>query len=67
MLFPNWSDYFKSRGDNEMGNKNSNKYDEVWSNPDPKTKLPILTNDPDTVLLAADTEGTISSSTASPT
>lgn len=59
MLFPNWSDYFKSRGDNEMGNKNSNKYDEVWSNPDPKTKLPILTNDPDTVLLAADTEGTM--------
>ena len=60
MLFPNWSDYLKLRGDIKMGNKNSNRYNEVCSGGDTnnEAKLTILTNDPDTILLAANTEGT---------
>ena len=60
MLFPNWSDYFMSRADNEKGNQNTTIYSTAWSQTtDHATKLALLTNDPDTVIFGADSEGTI--------
>ena len=60
MLATNWSDYFKSRTDNEKGNQNSSIYHSAW-NPSISNavKLSFLTNDPDTIILGADAEGTI--------
>ena len=60
MLATNWSDYFKSRPDNEKGNQDTTIYHSAW-NPSVSSavKLSLLTNDPDTIILGADTEGTI--------
>jgi hypothetical protein len=60
MLATNWSDYFTSRTDNERGNQNTTIYHSAW-NPSISSavKLSFLTNDPDTIILAADAEGTI--------
>lgn len=60
MLFPNWADYFKSHADHEMGNQNNSIYSSAWGqNKDHATKLALLTNDPNIIILGADTEGTI--------
>jgi hypothetical protein len=60
MLFPNWADYFTSRADNEKGNQNSTIYSSAWAQDiSSTTKLSFLTNDPNTVIFGADTEGTI--------
>lgn len=60
MLFPNWSDYFMSRADNEQGNQNTSIYSSAWAQDnDHATKAALLTNDPDTVIFGADAEGTI--------
>jgi hypothetical protein len=60
MLFPNWSSYFKSRTDNEKGNQNTSIYTTAWAQEvDHATKLGVLIRDPDTILFAADAEGTI--------
>jgi len=60
MRFPNWSDYFKSRPDNEKGNRNTAIYSSAWApTKSHASKLSLLLNDPDTVILGADTEGTI--------
>ena len=60
MLSTNWSTYFKSRPDNETGNHNTTVYSNAWS---PSTthssKLTLLTNDPNTIIFAADAEGTM--------
>jgi hypothetical protein len=49
-----------SRTDNEKGNQNTIIYHSAW---DPTissaVKLSFLMNDPDTIILGADTEGTI--------
>jgi hypothetical protein len=60
MLATNWSDYFKSRTDNDKGNQNTTIYHSAWNPSVSNTvKLSLLTNDPDTIILAADAEGTI--------
>ena len=60
MRFPNWSDYFKARPDNEKGNRNTAIYSSAWApTKSHASKLSLLINDPDTVILGADTEGTI--------
>lgn len=60
MKFTNWLNYFKSRGDNDQGNKNQTVYSHAWNQTTPHaTKLTTLTGDPSNIILAADTEGTI--------
>ena len=60
MRYTNWSNYFTSRADNEKGNQNTTVYSDAWAqNKSRASKLTLLTNDPDTVILAADAEGTI--------
>ncbi len=57
----NWSDYFRSRADNEQRNQNSTIYTAAWSHGMPRAnKLALLTNEPNTVIFAADTEGDLS-------
>jgi hypothetical protein len=60
MFATNWSDYFMSRKDNEKGNQNTAIYHSAW-NPtiSQAVKLSFLTNDPNTIILAASAEGTI--------
>lgn len=60
MLIPNWSDYFKYCVDNEKGDQNISIYSSVWDqDKDHAAKLSLLTNDPNTIILEADAEGTI--------
>ena len=60
MLYTNWSNYFTSHADNEKGNQNTTVYADAWAqNKSRASKLALLANDPDTIILAADMEGTI--------
>ena len=60
MLSTNWSNYFMSRKDNVLGNQNTTVYTLAWTqSSDHATKLALLTKDPDTVIFAADTDGTM--------
>ena len=60
MLSTNWSTYFKSRPDNETGNYNTTFYSNAWSSAATQSsKLALLTNDPNTIIFAADAKGTV--------
>lgn len=61
MTITSWSDYFTmSRPDNEKGNQNISIYTKAWGqNLSPATKLALLINNPNTIILAADTKGRI--------
>ena len=49
-----------SREDNEKGNQNTSVYTLAWAKEVPHiTKLATLVSDPDSILFAADTEGTL--------
>ena len=55
MRFPNWSDYFMSRPDNEKGNRNTAIYSSAWApTKSHAAKLSLLINDPNSVILAGD-------------
>ncbi len=59
MLSTNWSTYFKSRPDNETGNYNTTVYSNAWSSSTThSSKLALLTNNPNTIIFAANAEGT---------
>ena len=52
MLHTNWSNYFTSRVDNKKGNQNTAIYAKAWAQNKSRTsKLTLLTNDPDTIIL----------------
>ncbi len=56
----NWTAYFNSRHDNDTGNKNTTVYTEAWAqNNNHNTKVGFITNDADTVVLAANMNDTI--------
>lgn len=60
MLSATWKAYFISRADNERGNQNTSIYTTAWAKEVPRaTKLSILVSNPDTILFAADTDGTL--------
>ena len=55
ILAPTWKAYFASRESNARGNKSPAAYLTAWSNTaTPESKLNLLTNDPDTAILAGD-------------
>ena len=57
----NWfTNYFSSRKDNDLGNQNTTIYSSAWVQlSDHATKLTLLTKDSNTVIFAADAEGTL--------
>ena len=55
ILAPTWKAYFAARESNARGNKSPAAYLTAWSNTaTPESKLNLLTNDPDTAILAGD-------------
>ena len=55
ILAPTWKAYFAARESNARGNKSPAAYLTAWSDTStPEAKLQLLTNDPDTTILAGD-------------
>jgi hypothetical protein len=60
MLHLDWKSFFAARANNNLGNKNTSIYTEVWSpNKDNNTRFQTLVADTDNVLLATDTDNKI--------
>ena len=60
ILAPTWKLFFASRESNDAGNKNPAAYLSAWSDEvSPEAKLSLLSNDPNTVVLAGDNNNSI--------